>query len=105
MRKKFLLLISIILGMAESNFAQTESLQELIGIAIEVSPKIKMLEMKKQAAENRIAQNSNLADPMLTLGLTNLPVNSFSFTQEPMTGKIIGLSQAFPFPGKLKMQA
>ena len=105
MKKKFLLLISIIIGMMESNYAQTESLQELISIAIEVSPKIKMLEMKKQSAENRIDQNSNLADPMLTLGLTNLPVNSFSFTQEPMTGKIIGLSQAFPFPGKLKMQA
>jgi len=38
---------------------------------------------------------------MLTLGLANLPTNSFSFTQEPMTGKIVGLSQAFPFPGKL----
>ena len=85
--------------------AQTDSLQEWINIAIDVSPKIKMLEMKKIAASNRIEQNSNLPDPMLTLGLANLPVNSFSFTQEPMTGKIVGLSQAFPFPGKLSEQA
>jgi outer membrane protein TolC len=35
------------------------------------------------------------------LGIANLPTNSFSFTQEPMTGKIIGLSQGVPFPGKL----
>jgi outer membrane protein TolC len=42
---------------------------------------------------------------MLTLGLMNLPTNSFSFTQEPMTGKIVGLSQAFPFPGKLSSVA
>jgi outer membrane protein TolC len=64
-----------------------------------------MLEMKKQAASNRIEQNSNFPDPMLTLGFANLPVNSFSFTQEPMTGKIVGLSQTFPFPGKLSEQA
>jgi outer membrane protein TolC len=31
----------------------------------------------------------------------NLPVNSFSFDQEPMTGKLISLMQMFPFPGKL----
>ncbi|MEJ2103370.1 MAG: TolC family protein [Ignavibacteriaceae bacterium] len=84
---------------------QTDSLQTLINTAIDVSPKIKMLEMKKLSASNRIEQNSNLPDPMLTLGFANLPVNSFSFTQEPMTGKIIGLSQAFPFPGKLSEQA
>jgi len=60
-----------------------------------------MLEAKYNASESRIEINSNLPDPMLTLGLANLPTNSFSFTQEPMTGKIVGLSQAFPFPGKL----
>lgn len=82
-----------------------ETLSDIINTAVEVSPKLKMLEMKKQAASNRIEQNSNLPDPMLTLGFVSLPVNSFSFTQEPMTGKIVGLSQAFPFPGKLSEQA
>ena len=102
--KKIRILTITILFTALS-FAQTETLQDLINIAIEVSPKIKMLEMKKQAATDRIEQNSNLPDPMLTLGFANLPVNSFSFTQEPMTGKVVGLSQAFPFPGKLSEQA
>ena len=92
------ILIFVLIAIANS-FSQTESLQELINTAIEVSPKIKMLQMKKEAASDRIEQNSNLPDPTLTLGLANLPVNSFSFTQEPMTGKIVGLSQAFPFPG------
>lgn len=103
MNKIRILIIAI--ALASVSFAQTEPLQDLINVAIEVSPKIKMLEMKKQAASNRIEQNSNLPDPMLTLGFANLPVNSFSFTQEPMTGKIVGLSQAFPFPGKLSEQA
>ena len=105
MKKIRILIIGFTILLAGVSFGQTESLQDLINIAIDVSPKIKMLEMKKQAASNRIEQNSNLPDPMLTLGLANLPTNSFSFTQEPMTGKIVGLSQAFPFPGKLSEQA
>lgn len=102
---KIIIVITFTFLSAALSFAQTETLQDLINTAIEVSPKIKMLEMKKQAASNRVEQNSNLPDPMLTLGFANLPVNSFSFTQEPMTGKIVGLSQAFPFPGKLSEQA
>jgi cobalt-zinc-cadmium efflux system outer membrane protein len=101
----FLLLISIgafsIISAQENN----ETIQVLIDRAVEVSPKIKMLESKKNAADARVEANSNLPDPMLTLGLMNLPTNSFSFTQEPMTGKMIGLSQAVPFPGKLSAAA
>jgi outer membrane protein TolC len=81
--------------------AQPQDLDILIEEAINLSPKLNMLRAKKDASFSRIQQNSNLSDPMLTLGLMNLPVNSFSFTQEPMTGKIVGLSQMFPFPGKL----
>ena len=105
MNKIRILIIGLTIFFTTYLSGQTDSLQVLINTAIEVSPKIKMLEMKKLAASNRIEQNSNLPDPMLTLGFANLPVNSFSFTQEPMTGKIVGLSQAFPFPGKLSEQA
>jgi len=105
MNKIRTIIIGLTVLFTSFSFAQTETLQDLINTAVEVSPKMKMLKLKKQAASSRIEQNSNLPDPMLTLGLANLPVNSFSFTQEPMTGKIIGLSQAFPFPGKLSEQA
>ncbi len=82
-------------------FGQQLVLDSLVNKVIRVSPKLKMLNAKAAVSESKIVQNSNLPDPMLTLGLMNLPTNSFSFTQEPMTGKIVGLSQAFPFPGKL----
>ena len=82
-------------------FAQQNTLDSLVNQALNVSPKLKMLKSKYSAAESSINVNSNLPDPTLTLGLANLPTNSFSFTQEPMTGKIVGLSQAIPFPGKL----
>jgi len=105
MNKIRILIITLIISFINISFAQVQSLEELINQALEVSPKIKMLEMKKLAATNRIEQNSNLPDPMLTLGIVNLPINSFSFTHEPMTGAIVGLRQDLPFPGKLSEQA
>ena len=97
-----ILVITILFGTipvpAQTAPAQLDS---LVNRALRVSPKIKMLKAKLSAAENMVPQVSNLPDPMLSLGLMNLPTNSFSFSQEPMTGKIVGLSQMIPFPGKL----
>lgn len=97
-----ILLISVIAFPSISNAQiKDKTLNKLIDRSIEVSPKTKMLQAKLNAAKNRIAQSSNLPDPILSLSLMNLPTNSFSFTQEPMTGKVFGLSQVIPFPGKL----
>lgn len=100
-----ILIIGLTIFFTTFSSGQTDSLKALIKTAIDVSPKIKMLEMKKLAASNRVEQNSNLPDPVLGFGFMNLPVNSFSLDQEPMTGIGVGLSQAFPFPGKLSDQA
>jgi cobalt-zinc-cadmium efflux system outer membrane protein len=84
-----------------NNRGRNETLQDLINTAIDVSPKLSMLRAKRNVAENKIPQNSNLPNPMLMLGLMNLPTNTFSFNQEPMTQKVVGLQQSIPFPGKL----
>ena len=107
MYSKTILLLAIFLSSIFTIQAQhkNENLENLIQEAINVSPKIKMLKAKLGVASSRIEQGTNLPDPMLTLGLMNMPTNSFSFTQEPMTGKVIGLSQAIPYPGGLSAAA
>ncbi len=101
--KKLNILLSIIIIVSIGNFvkAQDSTIDSLVTRAIKVSPKLAMLRAKRNAAEDKIPQVSNLPDPMLMVGLMNLPTNSFSFHQEPMTQKAIGLQQSFPFPGKL----
>jgi len=102
MRKRYLYAVVVLLfAISNLQFAQDNNLKSIINKSIELSPKIKMLKAKRDIAYYRIDQKSNLPDPMLTLALANLPTNSFSFDQEAMTGKIIGLTQKFPFPGKL----
>lgn len=100
MNKIRILIIGLII-LVNNSFAQQQSLQDLIDIAVLVSPELKMYEAKINASENRIQQNSNLPDPMLSLGVMSLPVPSLSFNQEMMTAKVVGLSQEFPFPGTL----
>jgi outer membrane protein, heavy metal efflux system len=46
-----------------------------------------------------------LDDPGIGFGLLNLPVDTFSFTQEPMTQKQISVVQKFPWPGKLSLKS
>jgi len=110
MNKIRILLITLTILFTNFSFPQSwqmnsasgdETLQDLITIAIDVSPKLSMLWAKRNVAENKIPQNSNLPNPMLMLGLMNLPTNTFSFNQEPMTQKVVGLQQTIPFPGKL----
>jgi hypothetical protein len=68
-----------------NNFSQVDDLDQMIEQAILLSPELKMLEAKRNAAYSKLNINTNLPDPVLTLGLINVPTNSFSFDQEPMT--------------------
>lgn len=76
-------------------------LARYIAEAINVSPELKAIDRRADVYKSRIRQNNSLPDPRVNLALNNVPVNSFSLTQEPMTGKSIQLMQTFPFPGKL----
>lgn len=111
MKKYFSLFLAVVFvfgGLAA--FSQTEDnntndiLKELIQEALENNPKLEAAVQRALSAEKTIPQAGALPDPQLTFGLSNLPVNSFSFDQDPMTGKVIGVMQMFPFPGKLSLK-
>jgi cobalt-zinc-cadmium efflux system outer membrane protein len=74
---------------------------EMLLQRVERHPSIAVQHALIEAARRRISSRSSLADPMLMLGVQNLPTNSFSFHDDMMTSKMIGISQAFSFPGKL----
>jgi len=87
---------------ADSAYSR-DMLKEFIQAALENNPRIEAAVQRALSVEKTIVQAGALPDPQLTFGLSNLPVNSFSFDQDPMTGKVIGVMQMFPFPGKLSL--
>jgi outer membrane protein TolC len=80
------------------------SLQQATARALEANPDLAAMHAKALALADIPAQQGSLPDPRLTLNLANLPVDTFSNTQEPMTQMQIGLSQALPYPGKLALR-
>ena len=53
-----------------------------------------------RADTHRPPQAGALPDPVLSLNVLNMPVDTFDLTREPMTQIQIGISQGVPFPGK-----
>jgi len=67
--------------------------QELLGMQEELA-----------ALEAEIDVAGAMDDPRLGIGVANLPTDTFSFSQEPMTQKTLFIAQKFPWFGKLDLR-
>lgn len=85
---------------AATTAALVSPLDSLVAHAQDVNPRIKAAEHAIDAARARIAPAATLPDPMLALGIMNLPVSDPGFS-DFMTMKTAGIGQKLPFPGKL----
>jgi outer membrane protein, heavy metal efflux system len=94
-----LLLFSFPLAAASQAVKPLLNLDQLVGEAVENNPEILAANKRLDVFREKVPQASALEDPMLGLGIVNLPT-SFSFRDEDMTMKEISISQKFPFPGK-----
>jgi outer membrane protein TolC len=79
-------------------------LRSLAAEAAQNNADIQAARREVEAARNRVSPAAALEDPMLELGVVNLPVESLSFRKEDMTMKMIGLAQRLPYPGKLALR-
>jgi outer membrane protein TolC len=72
------------------NLSQAEQL------ALSDDPMVKSYLASSRAFEEQSVADNTLPDPKLRLGLFNLPVDTFSTTQEPTTQLRLGVQQTFP---------
>lgn len=100
----FFLVLTVSTAIKAQTPDSTLILDELIQKVLTQNPELQSSYEGWRASETRVSQEEALPDPWLGLNLMNLPVNSFDFDQEPMTGKQISLMQPFPFPGKLSLK-
>jgi len=103
---KAIFLFSFLTLMPFSSVAQPEkqrlNVDQLVDEAIQNNPEILAAKQKWEAYKEKVPQARALPDPMLGLGIVNLPT-SFSFHQEDMTMKEVSISQMFPFFGKRRL--
>lgn len=81
----------------ESSASKTLTMQEAIQLALSSSDPY-LLEPGETAAafDDRAISDAQLPDPQFRVNFANWPLDSFSYTQEPMTQFQVGVSQTFP---------
>ena len=89
---------ALILGLSVFS-AQAEkvvSLEQAITLAQQNDPWLHGSRLKQSAVENRSIASGTLPDPKVSLGIMNLPTDTWDLDQEGMTQLKVGVSQMFP---------
>ena len=79
-------------------------LDSLIAMALEANPKLQAQRDGYQMAEYNRKATGWLPDPSVSVGLMNVPYDSWAIDQSPMSALAIGITQKVPWPGKLANQ-
>lgn len=72
------------------------TLEQAVALARSQDPWLRGSHYREQALQDESVAAGTLPDPVLSLGMANLPADNFSFGREPMTQFRIGVSQMFP---------
>lgn len=72
------------------------NLEHAIALARQQDPQVASARASAEALAETAVADAQWADPKIRLGVANLPTDSFAFDEQPMTQKLIGVSQQFP---------
>jgi outer membrane protein TolC len=72
------------------------SMQDAVKMAIQHDPWLIGNQLQERAIRATSEGANNFPDPILSIGLLNIPSDGFAFNQEPMTQLKVGLAQTFP---------
>lgn len=98
-------LIVISVGFSAPGWTQpTLSLQEAITAALGSDPWLQGSELSEKALLAEAVAAGELPDPLLTIGLANLPTDTLDFDQEAMTQFKVGIAQMFPRGDTLQLR-
>jgi outer membrane protein TolC len=71
-----------------------------VDAALTNNPSLASMKARIVMKENETVRAGALADPKAWIGLVNVPTNTWSLSEEDMTGKEVGISQMLPYPGR-----
>ena len=97
---------ALILGLSVFS-AQAEKvvpLEQAITLAQQNDPWLHGSRLKQSAVENRSIASGTLPDPKVSLGIMNLPTDTWDLDQEGMTQLKVGVSQMFPRGDSLEIK-
>ncbi len=99
------LLLLLTLSINASRASEVLLLDGAVAEALSANPSLAAIQARAEALAEIPDQADALPDPRLSVNIVNLPLDSFSFTQEGMTQFQVGITQALPYPGKLALRS
>ena len=81
------------------------SLAEAERRALEYDAGVRAVQSEAQAMREQAVADGQLPDPALTVGAMNVPVDSWSMTEDGMTQLSVGIAQSFPPGATLRHQS
>lgn len=104
-----LLLVGVMESLVSAAVAQTDptdtlTMDRVVQEVVRNNDRLKATAFMEEAARREVGPAGAWDDPMLMLGVQNLPP-SFRFDEEMMTMKMIGLTQRLPYAGEKGLQA
>lgn len=98
------LMLLVLSGIVNAEQAPLLTLQSAVDIAVQDNPSLAQIQARSEALAAIPSQLGSLPDPVISFNALNLPVDTFNLGQENMTQMQGGISQAFPFFGKLALR-
>jgi len=98
--------VSLMIGFS-AFYAQAEkiiSLDQAIALAQQNDPWLHVSKLKQQAVEYNSIASGTLPDPIMSVGMMNLPTDTWNLDQEGMTQFKVGVSQMFPRGDSLELK-
>ncbi|MDH5479604.1 MAG: TolC family protein [Nitrosomonas sp.] len=80
------------------------TLDNAVELALQNNPDLAQMRARAQALATIPSQVGTLPDPEISFSARNMAVDNFNTAQENMTQLGPGISQQFPFPGKLSLR-
>lgn len=80
-------------------------LNKAVFLAIENDDWLQSSELKESAFRDESTSHGELPDPVMSIGVANLPTDSWDFDQENMTQLKLGVTQRFPGGDSRKLKA
>jgi outer membrane protein, heavy metal efflux system len=90
---------------AGSPISAPPPLAEIIDEGLAQNKEIQSLKAQAESYRREVSYAGSLDDPRLGLGVVNLPKDTLSFDQEPMTQKVVSIAQKIPWFGKLSLKS
>lgn len=86
------------LTLSSSAFADAAplSMREAVALALQQDPGIQQLKARVTEVRDQAITAGQWPDPKLSLGLVNLPTNSYAVGRDSMTMQMVGIEQDFP---------